>query len=271
MKTGNKLKVAAVQLASSDNKGDNISQAVKLVKEAIGHKAEFVVLPETFDYRGSNKYLNLISEEIPGAALLPLMELAKQHSVWILAGSIHEKRPDSPKPYNSSVLIDSSGRLKAKYRKMHLFDISFGDKVIAESDNYTTGKEIITSAIDGIKIGLSICYDIRFPELYRKYSENYVDLITIPSSFTARTGEAHWEVLVRARAIENLCFVIAPNQSGVGSGAVKTYGNSMIVDPWGRVLARAAQHGQEVIYADLDFNELEQIRKNLPALEHRRL
>jgi len=271
MKRRKRLKVAAVQLSSNENKERNISHAVKLVKEAIASKAEFIVLPESYNYRGNSKKLFSMSEEIPGKSLLPLIELAKQHNIWILAGTIYEKVPNSVKPYNTSVLIDNFGKLKAKYRKIHLFDISIDGKVILESNHYLSGKKVVISSINGIKIGLSVCYDLRFPELYRKHSENGVKLICIPSSFTALTGEAHWEVLVRARAIENQCFVVASNQSGLGSNSVITYGNSMIVNPWGRVLAQASKEGEEVIYADLDFDTLDEIRKNLPALNHKKL
>ena len=266
-----KLKVAAIQLASNDNKASNVSHAVKFVKEAIAAEAEFIVLPETFNYRGDSEDSSFVAEEIEGESLLPLIDLAKRHNVWILAGSIYEKVVNSAKPYNTSVLIDNLGNTKDKYRKIHLFDVSIEGKEILESKRNLAGKEIVLSSINGIKIGLSVCYDIRFPELFRKYSERGVELICIPSSFTALTGEAHWEVLVRARAIENQCFVIAPNQSGIGTGRVMTFGNSIIVDPWGRMLARAAKEGEEVIYADLSFDELYEIRRNLPALKHRKV
>lgn len=271
MKRRNRLKVAAVQLDSNENKKRNISHTVKFVKEAIASKAEFIVLPETFNYRGDSKDLNSISEKIPGESLLPLIDLAKRYNVWILAGSIYEKAMNSVKPYNTSALIDNLGNIKAKYRKIHQFDISIEGKNISESKRNLAGKEIVISSINGLKIGLSICYDIRFPEMYRKYSEEGVELICAPSSFTAQTGQAHWEVLVRARSIENQCFVVAPNQSGVGTDSVMTFGNSMIADPWGRILARAVKQGEEVIYADLDFGELHEIRKSLPVLKHREL
>jgi predicted amidohydrolase len=265
------MRAAAVQLSSGADKGANIARAVELTKQAIQHGPQLIVLPETFDYRGDCADPDSLSEEIPGESLHPLMELAGQHRVWIVAGSIHEKEAGLTKPYNTSVLIDSCGTITAKYRKVHLFDTSIGGKSISESSCYTPGKKGAVSSIDGIKVGLSICYDVRFPELYREYSANGVELITIPSSFTTPTGEAHWEVLVRARAIENQCFVVAPNQSGVGSGSIPTYGNSMIVDPWGRILARASEHNEEVICADLDFGELRHFRESLPALQHRKL
>ncbi len=265
------MRAAAVQLSSGADKVANIARAVELTKQAIAHKARLIVLPETFDYRGDRADPGPASEEIPGESLLPLIELARQHGLWIVAGSFHEKYAGFAKPYNTSVLIDNRGRITAKYRKIHLFDTSIGGKSISESSCYTPGKKGVVSSIDGIKVGLSICYDVRFPELYREYSANGAELLTIPSSFTTPTGEAHWEVLVRARAIENQCFVVAPNQSGIGSGSIATYGNSMIVDPWGRVLARASNQAEEVVCADLNFDELRQVRQTLPALQHRKL
>lgn len=266
-----KLKAAAVQLASGDNKDKNIARATELVTEAINAGADFIVLPETFNYRGDAPVLAPIAEEIPGKSLLPLVDLAKRHKVWILAGSIYEKTSDSPLPYNASVVIDSAGKIIAKYRKIHRFDISIEGKEIMESKRNSAGKDIVITEVAGIKTGLSICYDVRFPEVYRKYSERGVELLCIPSSFTAPTGELHWEVLVRARAMENQCFVIAPNQSGVGNGGIRTYGNSMIVDPLGRIMARASRDNEEIIYATLDMTDLHEIRRNLPVLQHRRL
>lgn len=271
MQRKKRLKVAAVQLSSNENKERNISQAVKLIKEAITSEAEFIVLPETFNYRGEGNKLSSVSEKIPGKSLLPLIELAKQNKVWILAGSIYEKVKDPSKVYNTSVIIDNYGEIQGRYRKIHLFDVKVMGKEIIESNQYLAGKKIVVSSIEGIKVGLSICYDLRFPELYRKYSTKGVEVICIPSSFTAHTGEAHWEVLVRARAIENQCYVIAPNQAGIGLGSVMTYGNSMIVDPWGRILAQASEDREEVVYANLDLDELDRIRKNFPVLAHRRL
>jgi predicted amidohydrolase len=264
MKQGMRLRVAAVQLSSNENKKRNIACAIKLVKEAIASDAKFIGLPETFNYRGKGGKLSPISEEIPGVSLLPLMQLAKQHKVWILAGSIYEKVKNSTRPYNTSVLIDNRGKLKAKYRKIHLFDAAINGRSVSESKLCLAGRRAVVALIDGVKAGLSICYDLRFPELYRGYAHKGAELICIPSSFTAPTGEAHWEILLRARAIENQCFVIAPNCSGIGLGSVMTYGNSMIVDPWGRVLARAAKTGEGVIYADLDFAQLVRVHKTLP-------
>lgn len=266
-----RLKVAAIQLASNDNKNRNIACAIKFGEEAIAAGAEFIVFPETFNYHGDTRDLTPIAEEVPGKSLLPLLDIAKKHNVWILAGSIYEKARNSIKLYNTSVLINNFGDITAKYRKIHRFDVFLEGKEISESKLYLAGKKGVVAEIDSIKVGLSICYDVRFPELYRNYSEKKVEIICIPSSFTTPTGKAHWEVLVRARAIENQCFVVAPNQSGIGAGGIRTFGNSMIVDPWGRIIARASEDGEEVIYADLDLDALYEMRKNFPVLQHRRL
>lgn len=266
-----KLRAAAIQLASNDNKKRNIARAVRFGKEAAAAGAEFIVFPETFNYRGDTLGLALVAEEIPGESLLPLIDLAKKHHVWILAGSIYEKARNSTKLYNTSVLINNYGDIIAQYRKIHQFDVFLEGKEILESKLYLAGEKSVIAKINNIKIGLSICYDIRFPELYRSYSKNGVEIICIPSSFTKPTGKAHWEVLVRARAIENQCFVVAPNQSGIGLGGVRTFGNSMIVGPWGRILASASEHGEEVIYANLDLGQLYEIRKNFPVLQQRKL
>ena len=174
-------------------------------------------------------------------------------------------------PFNTSVLINPNGKIVTKYRKIHLFDIRLKGKEILESGRNQAGKNPKLAKIENIKAGLSICYDLRFPELYRHYSRAGAKIICIPSSFTRLTGEAHWHTLIKARAIENLSYVIAPNQAGIGSGGIKTYGHSLIVDPWGKILAEGPANGETVIFADIDLEYLKQVRKNLPALEHRKI
>jgi predicted amidohydrolase len=266
-----RVTVAIAQMASGPDKQQNIRRAVDLVQEAAQNGATLVALPETFDYRGDTSTISSIAEPLPGTALGPLMGLAAERGLWILAGSVHEQDADVSMPYNTSVLIDPRGRIAATYRKMHLFDITIGDRSVAESRHYTAGTEVVCAKAAGMKVGLTICYDIRFPELYRCLADLGAELVFIPSSFTTPTGEAHWEILVRARAIENQCFVVAPGQAGVGAGGIATYGNSMIVAPWGRVLARAPQEGEHVISAELDLRELADVRKRLPALRNRNL
>ncbi len=271
MAASRRVTVAIAQTASGPDKQQNIRHAVDLVKKAADNGATLIALPETFDYRGDMSALDNIAEPLPGTALEPLMRLAAEREVWILAGSVHEQDTTASMPYNTSVLIDPRGGIAAAYRKMHLFDATIGDKSVAESSYYTAGTDIVCAEAAGMEVGLTICYDIRFPELYRRLADFGVDLVFIPSSFTAPTGEAHWEILVRARAIENQCFVVAPGQAGIGAGGIPTYGNSMIVDPWGRVLARAPQEGEHIISAELDLDELAAVRKQLPALHNRKL
>ena len=263
------LTVSAVQMASGPDKEANIARAAELTRQAAASGARVIALPETFDYRGTGMDLAQVAEPLPGTALQPLMRIAREHSVWIVAGSVHESGGADKRPFNTSVLIDPQGKMAAVYRKIHLFDIVIGDRSVTESAKYQRGNQVICADVDGIRVGLSICYDLRFPEQYRLLAEAGVDVIFIPSSFTAPTGEAHWEVLVRARAIENQCFVVAPGQSGVGAGGIPTYGNSMIVDPWGRMLARAGMEPESIITATLDFAETAEIRRDLPALHNR--
>lgn len=271
-----KLKIAAIQMKSGSDKERNLRQAEKLIILAINKKAKFVVLPEVFNYRGNLKEAFEFAENIPGHSTNFISQLAKKHKVWILIGSMLETVGiGSDLPFNTSILINPSGNIVSKYRKMHLFDIKLfdknGGKQILESSRNQAGKHPKLAKIENVKVGLSICYDLRFPELYRYYSKSGAKIICIPSSFTKPTGEAHWHTLIKARAIENFAYVIAPNQAGTGSGGVKTYGHSLIVDPWGKILAEGSPNKEEVIFAELDFDYLEKIRKNLPALEHRKL
>lgn len=270
MSESSQLRVAIVQMSSGPDKLDNISRAVRLSERAIDEGARLVALPETFDYRGDELELDAIAEPLPGSALSPLQRLAEERHAWILAGSVHERNPKG-KPFNTSVLIGTDGDIIAAYRKIHLFDITIDDRSVTESMKYSAGSEVILAYAAGIRMGLSICYDMRFPELYREMAASGVDLIFMPSSFTELTGAAHWEVLVRARAIENLSFVVAPGQAGIGAGAIPTYGNSMVVDPWGQVLARASNEEETLVLADLDFGRLDQVRGQLPALHNRKL
>ena len=261
---------------SGQDKEKNLKQAEKLITSAIKRKAKFIVLPEVFNYRGKLSEAMKVAELIPGYSTKIISRLAKKYKVWILIGSLLETvraglKPAFSKPFNTSVLINPQGKITAKYRKIHLFDIKLKGKEILESSRNQAGKNPKLTKVENVKVGLSICYDLRFPELYRHYSKGGAEIICIPSSFTKSTGEAHWHTLIKARAIENFAYVIAPNQAGTGSGGIKTYGHSLIVDPWGKVLAEASANKEEVIFAEIDLDYLEKIRKNLPALEHRKL
>ena len=264
-----KLKVAAVQMTSGSNKEKNLKQAERLITKAAKAKAKFIALPEVFNFRGKLNEAAKVAETIPGYSTRFISKLANKFKVWILIGSLMEKTNN--KPYNTSVLIGPKGKIIAKYRKIHLFDIRLKGKEILESKRNQAGKTPKLVSVKKAKVGLSICYDLRFPELYRQYSKKGAEIICIPSSFTKPTGEAHWHTLIKARAIENLAYVIAPNQAGVGSGGIKTYGHSLIVDPWGKILAEGPANGEAVIFAEIDLDYLRKIRENLPALEHRKL
>lgn len=275
----NKLTVSAIQMATGSDKEKNLKSAEKLINYAVKKGASFIALPEVFNFRGNLSDAPKHAEPIPGPSTKLISRLAQDNEVWILIGSMMEegekgkgtRDKGETKPFNTSVLINPEGKIVTTYRKMHLFDITLKGKEILESSRNGAGETPSLTKIKNIKTGLSICYDLRFPELFRKYSEDGAEIICIPSSFTKITGEAHWEALLRARAIENQCFVIAPNQAGVGSGGVKTYGHSIIIDPWGKILAEAPEFGEAVITAELDFNYLRKIRENLPALQHRKL
>ena len=267
-----KFKIAAVQMSSGPDKEKNLKRAEKLITIAVKKGVKFIALPEVFNYRGNlNKAVNE-AERIPGYSTNFISKLAKKYKAWILIGSILETvEAGRDLPFNTSVLINPQGKIVAKYRKMHLFDIKLKGKEILESSRNQAGTSPKLVSLAGIKTGLSICYDLRFPELYRHYSSKGSQIICIPSSFTKITGEAHWHTLIKARAVENLCYVIAPNQAGTGSGGVKTYGHSLIVDPWGKILAEGPANGEAVIITEIDLDYLKRIRQNLPVLEHRKL
>ncbi len=276
----NSLKVAVIQMKSGEDKEKNLIQAKKLIQTAIKKNIDFIALPEVFNYRGNINEASKMAEIIPGYSSNFISDLAKKYNVWILIGSMMENRGSenqkirksgNKKPFNTSVLINPKGEIVTKYRKMHLFDIKLKGQEILESSRNQAGKEPKLVKIKNIKVGLSICYDLRFPELYRHYSQMGAKILCIPSSFTKPTGEAHWHTLIKARAIENLSYVIAPNQSGTGTSGIKTYGHSLIVDPWGKVLAEGPPDKEAVVFAELDFSYLDKIRRNLPALEHRKL
>ncbi len=262
------MKIAALQLNVGENKEKNIAKAVFFVKEAIDRGSKAIFLPEVFNYRGvlNKSVLSQISEKIPGPSLEPFLELAKKHRVFIVAGSIYEKIPQNPKCFNTSVVINDYGRISARYRKIHLFDAVVGDRVIKEPQNFCAGKLSTIAPFGPVRLGMTVCYDLRFPEFFRKYGKKKCEIICVPSNFTYETGKAHWEILLRARAIENLSYIVAPNQCGSSLGGVEAFGNSMIVDPWGGVLARASADCEEIIFGQVQREALEYSRAILPML-----
>jgi predicted amidohydrolase len=262
------MKVALLQLNASQDKAANLAQAIAMSREAIAGSAQFILLPEVFNYRGDARNKELFAnatEKIPGPSTEALIPLSKKHNVSFLLGSILEKAP-GPRAYNTSVFINSRGEIAAKYRKIHLFDARIGDKIIRESDYFQAGKRLSTTKVGEFNMGLSICYDLRFPELYQNYARRGVEILTVPSCFTRKTGEVHWEALLRARAIENLSYVLAPNQVGVDARGMHAHGHSMIVSPWGEVIARGSEAAQEIIFGEINMEEIRKARHTLPGI-----
>jgi len=255
-----------IQLDAQEDKEKNIQSALILCKNAMAQGANLIVLPEVFNQRNAHVKSSDRAEIIPGPSTHPFLQFAKDQDVWILCGSVMEKTPKR-QCLNTSVLINNNGKIVASYSKIHLFDVKVGKKTVTESDYFLAGEKPCLTEIMGVKVGLSICFDLRFPELYRYYAKKGAKVLFVPSSFTRPTGLAHWEVLLRSRAIENQCFVIAANQVGVGAEGIMSYGNSMLIDPWGMVLARGSDNEEEVVTATLSFQKLEQVRADFPALK----
>ena len=264
------MRAAAIQLNSTNDKARNLELAGRLVRDAARDGAELVVLPEKWNLLGAATELEAGAEELEdGASIGAAREWARELGIHLVAGSIAERVAGAERLFNTSALIDPSGRLAAVYRKIHMFDVEVGGVTYRESEHEQPGEEIVTASAGAVEVGLSVCYDLRFPELYRILAVRGARLITVPSAFTLATGRDHWEVLVRARAIENQAFLIAPDQVGEAPPHYSSYGRSMIVDPWGVVLAQAADH-QCFVAADLDLERQEQIRESLPSLANRR-
>ena len=261
------MRVAAVQLNSNDDKARNIATAERLVRDAAAAGAELVALPEKWNLLAGGEALLAGAEPLDGPSLGAARDWARELGIYLLAGSICERGSEAA--FNSSVLIDADGNDVAVYRKIHMFDVEVGGVAYRESDTERAGSEIVTAPIDGLTLGLSVCYDLRFPELFRILAVRGAKLITVPSAFTSATGRDHWEVLLRARAIENQAFVLAPNQVGEAPPHFSSFGRSAIVDPWGVVLATAPDE-QCFVDADLDLAAQQQVRESLPSLANRR-
>jgi predicted amidohydrolase len=263
--------MGAVQMTSTADHGKNLETALRLVAEAADLGARLVALPENFAYMGPEEGRLATAEDLEGPTLGALRELARRRSIFVVAGSIAERSANPRMPSNTSAVIADDGSIVAAYRKIHLFDVNIPDGArYAESEVVLPGDKIVVAPTALGRIGLTICYDLRFPELYRKLASLGAEVITIPAAFTLFTGKDHWEVLVRARAIENLAYVIAPAQVGRHSANRQTFGNAMIVDPWGVVLARCPD-GEGVCVAPFSRPRLERVRQELPALKHRKL
>lgn len=275
-----RMKIAVIQLDAQDDPAVNLETAERYVAEAASGGAVFVALPEVFHLRigrgAGRRYLETAQQF--DATVARFAALSKQHGITLLMGSITEPSPDPERVYNTSVLLGPDGDTLARYRKVHLFDVNVGGEVAErESKRFMPGDEAVSVetsiGADRAHVGLAICYDLRFPELFRALALRGTQLVTVPSNFTKPTGEAHWMTLLRARAIENGFFIVAPNQCGAftgpDGGGFTAYGHSAIIDPWGRVLLEMDDQ-EGVGYAEIDLEEVTRVRSSIPALRNRR-
>jgi deaminated glutathione amidase len=263
--------VAAIQMTSGANKAENVARATALVRSAASRGASFVGLPENFAWMGPESERDGNAETLEGNTLSVMQALARELRISVLAGSVLETGAPQGRLFNTSVLFGPDGSRLGVYRKIHLFDVAVGDgQTYKESSAVAPGSEVVVANAPLGKVGLSVCYDLRFPELYRKHSQAGAVLLAVPAAFTLATGKDHWEVLLRARAIENQAYVIAPAQQGRHPKDRMTWGHAMVVDPWGLVTARASE-GEGLAIAEFDGELLARIRMTLPALAHRRL
>lgn len=266
---GREMVVAAIQMSSTPDKQENFVAAEHLIREAVESGAKLVALPELWSCHGLDSVYHENAETIPGPTTEFLGNLARELGIYILGGSILEGAPDTTKLHNTSTFFGPDGELSAVYRKIHLFDVKAPDRAYLESKTIEPGEEIVTAKAGVATLGLSVCYDVRFPELYRLLALRGAEILTVPAAFTLQTGKDHWELLLRARAVENQAFVIAPAQWGQKADGRWTYGRSMIVDPWGTVLATCPDRDGHAL-ATLDLDYLDRFREEFPALKNRR-
>jgi predicted amidohydrolase len=267
------MRVAVVQMTSTDDLEANLDAAEAFVAEAADRGADWVALPENFAYLRREGLAFPCAQGPDGEIVSRLRDWARRHRLWILGGTFPESIPGEERVHNSSPLVSADGELVALYRKMHLFDVDLGEGrggTFRESTHFAPGETVEVADTPFGPVGLSVCYDLRFPELYRAMVDRGARFVTVPSAFAPHTGKDHWEVLLRARAIENQVFVVAPAQCGRHSPDRASYGRSMVVDPWGLVLAQSGDH-PGVVTADCDPAELDRVRVAVPCLEHRRL
>jgi predicted amidohydrolase len=260
------LKIAAIQMCSSNSVKDNLLMAEKLINEAASRGAQLIVLPEMF------ATLGLKEKSDDGSIQLFLSEQAKRHHCWILGGTIPIACDQGKKVRAASLLFDEKGKLVARYDKMHLFDATLSpEEFYRESDTIEPGNEFVVVDTPVGKLGLGVCYDIRFPEMFRYLFNKGAEIIALPAAFTVKTGQAHWEVLARSRAIENFCYFIGAAQGGTHANGRKTYGNSLIVDPWGTVIAKKDGVASGVIDAEINLERLREIRNSIPVSQHQKM
>lgn len=261
-------KAAVIQIDTKSDKDENLARIEQLIQQAAISGVILVSLPEVMNVITGGNEPNTM-EPVPGYTTNRLKLLAQKYDVWIHGGSILEKNSDK-KPYNTTVMISPTGDIVAKYRKLHLFDVEIGDGLnIKESDRISAGKDVVTAKTEIGHLGFSICYDIRFPEIFRLMTLNGAEIIFTPANFTYPTGEAHWESILRCRAIENGCYIISAGQCGE-KPRFRAYGSSMIIDPWGKIIARMADEGEGVAIAEIDLTNVMRCRKQIPVLRNRR-
>jgi predicted amidohydrolase len=267
------MRVAIVQVCSTDDLAGNLRRAQEGVAEAADRGARFVALPENFAYMRREGAPFPCVQGPDGEIVGALRSWAAQHGVWLLGGSFPEAIPGDERVYNTSILCSPAGEEVARYRKIHLFDVTLGpaeDQAYRESRHFAPGRDVVVAETDFGGVGMSICYDLRFPELYRALTVQGARWLVVPSAFMPETGRDHWEVLLRARAIESACYVLAPAQCGRHSADRASYGRSMIIDPWGLVIAQAGD-APALIVADCPAGEIDRVRRAIPVLDNRRL
>ena len=262
-------RIACIQLRAGPSPDDNLASAERLVRDAAAAGADIALLPERWEAFGSADELREAAQPLDGQRLTAVQGWARDLGMAIVAGSIAERVDGDVRLRNTSVAFDRDGHQVAVYRKIHQFDVDLEHLRVRESDTDAPGTGPVIATLDGVQVGLTICYDLRFPELYRAYGVAGATVVTVPAAFLERTGRDHWEVLLRARAIENQCFVVAANQYGALPAGFTAYGRSMIVDPWGTVIAQAPD-GEGVIVAECDHDALARVRAQVPSLAHRR-
>ena len=263
------MRAAAVQLNSTEDKERNLERADRLTRDAAADGAELIVLPEKFNVLGTHEHYLAGAETLDGPTIGWARDTARELGVDLVAGSIVERREGRDKLSNTSVHVGPDGEVKAVYRKIHMFDVEVGGQVYRESDSEEPGEEgVLSELAGGQRLGLTVCYDLRFPELYRLLAVEGARVVTLPAAFTKVTGQAHWEILVRARAIEDQVFVVAADQIGSHPPDKESFGGSIVVDPWGEVLARAPDE-ECFVAADLDFARQDEVREKLPSLANR--
>ena len=259
-----RMKIAVVQMSAGADKDANMDKAEGLAHRAAASGAKAILFPECFLYRGPAAAVRAQAEKLNGPSVKRFQDVARETDADILMGSMYEKAAGEKKVYNTSIFIRRDGMVSGVYRKRNLFEARLSRKTIRESDIFLAGKKETLIPVRGFSAGLAVCYDLRFPKLFGSYAGKGCELFFVPSNFTEETGRAHWEVLLRARAIENRCYVFAPNQHGASAGGVRAYGNSMIIDPWGRVLERAGGAADKVLLAEIDKKEIAKARQRLP-------